>query len=98
MNNITVERLKPLVGKVTLIDVRTPAEFSGGHIPFAKNIPINNIINVFNTAPSKQITYYVVCASGGRSIRVANYLNAQGYNVVNVLGGTSAYKEKFKLN
>ena len=36
-------------------------------------------------------TAYLVCRSGGRSLRVAEYLDERGYDVVNVAGGMMAW-------
>lgn len=40
MRRITVDELLPLLERVPLIDVRTPAEFAKGRIPHAHNIPL----------------------------------------------------------
>jgi queuine tRNA-ribosyltransferase len=34
-------------------------------------------------------TVYVICHSGGRSMQASMWLAAQGFDVVNVLGGTA---------
>jgi rhodanese-related sulfurtransferase len=34
---------------------------------------------------------FIICRSGGRSMTVANYLEAQGFDVVSVAGGTQAW-------
>jgi rhodanese-related sulfurtransferase len=36
---------------------------------------------------------YVICGSGPRSARAVDYLNRQGYDTVNVAGGTKAWVE-----
>ncbi|MBK7412883.1 MAG: rhodanese-like domain-containing protein [Ignavibacteria bacterium] len=49
-----------------VIDVRTPAEFSGGHVAGSKNVPLNELPNKLGSMPtSKPIVF--CCASGGRS-------------------------------
>jgi len=35
--------------------------------------------------------YYVICQIGGRSEQASLFLDQEGYQVVNVLGGTSAW-------
>ena len=37
---------------------------------------------------------WVVCAVGGRSGRVAEFLRQQGYDAVNVAGGTNKWVEE----
>lgn len=79
--------------KITLIDVRTPAEFGEVHVTSAKNVPLDRISatkhpEIPDDASSPT---YVICKSGGRSKMACDKLVAAGYsNVVNVEGGTSA--------
>jgi rhodanese-related sulfurtransferase len=40
----------------------------------------------------KSKEYYVVCETGARSIEVARALAQYGYKIINVMGGTSAYR------
>lgn len=66
----------------TIIDVRSPAEFAGGHVAGSKNIPLQQIPDMLNTMPtSKQIVF--CCASGGRSGQATDYANNKGYNAIN---------------
>jgi len=39
----------------------------------------------------KDVTYHIICQSGARSGQACLFLEAQGYNVVNIAGGTSAW-------
>ncbi len=72
-----------------LLDVRTPAEYKGGHIKEAKNEPLANIEKAIKYL--KDIgTVYVSCASGMRSKQACDILSKGGVNVVNVQGGLSA--------
>lgn len=72
--------------KPLILDVRTPEEFRGGHIPGAKNVPLHKIDRY---EPKRSA--YVICASGMRSKRAAKQLKANGYEVVNVKGGMRAW-------
>ena len=83
----TAEGLQKLVGEQSvpyfLVDVRTPAEFAGGHIPTAVNIPYESIVDKAPTA-DKAALIVVYCASGSRSRAAAGMLQKAGYtNVVN---------------
>jgi rhodanese-related sulfurtransferase len=49
-----------------LLDVRTPEEFSTGHIPTAVNIPVDRIREGVVTAQKDEIVI-VYCASGARA-------------------------------
>ena len=53
-----------------ILDVRTPAEFSAGHIPGAVNLDYNAPdFQAKAAALDKSKTYLVHCAVGGRSVR-----------------------------
>ncbi len=76
---------------LNIIDVRERNEFSAGHIPESKNLPLSSL--ALNTkALSKDEVYHVICASGGRSTVATTLLNKFGYNVTNVEGGVAAWK------
>lgn len=71
-----------------LIDVRTKAEFNRGHIPGAKNYPLNTLANDLKRL-SKDKPIIVVCQSGNRSRSGAKILVNAGFdNVINLKGGT----------
>lgn len=92
VKSIKVNDLGEMLGKITLIDIREPYEYKSGHLPTAKNIPMNKIVSDSNKYLDKSKEYYIICQSGGRSSRVCKELNAKGFNVVNVSGGTGGYK------
>ena len=93
-NVIKVNEIKNNLGKISLVDIREPYEYSAGHIPTAKNIPMNTLLNNPGKYLDKNNEYYIVCQSGARSSSACNYLSRQGFNVVNVLGGTGSYRGK----
>lgn len=67
----------------TIVDVRTPAEFSGGHVAGSINIPIQEIdrrIDELRRLPSPLI---LCCASGGRSAQAYAYLSQKGITCYN---------------
>ena len=75
---------------VTVIDVREPAEYVDGHVPGARLIPMGQLASRLHEI-DKAETVYLVCASGNRSGSMAQLLHAQGFDVVNVLGGTRGW-------
>jgi rhodanese-related sulfurtransferase len=78
---------------VTLIDVRTPAEYDEVHVEGARNIPLDRLDPRAIAAEhaGKAGPLYFVCKSGGRSQKACEQLIAAGINdVVSVEGGTSA--------
>lgn len=74
-----------------LVDVRTPPEYSSGHIPTAINIPVNTLADRLPTADTSALII-VYCASGGRSATAAKTLLDLGYTRVVNFGGVSQWK------
>lgn len=81
---------------ILIIDVRNPGEFKTGHIPNARNIPVNELSSKLSSLSSyKDSEILVYCASGGRSAKAAYILYKNGFNkVYNLSGGISSYKGK----
>lgn len=73
-----------------VVDVRESWEYADGHVPNAKHIALNSIPENLD-AFSKDERTWIICQSGGRSMTAANYLEAQGFDVVSVAGGTGAW-------
>jgi len=77
--------------QVTLIDVRTPAEFGELHVDFAHNIPLDRLDAKAVTALGGDGPVYFVCKSGNRSQKACEKLLATGLkDVISVEGGTAA--------
>lgn len=75
-----------------LIDVRSPAEYAGGHVAGAQLIPLNTLSSRMDElAAHKDGPVYVICQSGGRSARAADQLAKAGFDAVNVQGGTGGW-------
>lgn len=74
-----------------VLDVRELDEWVYGHIPQAKHIPLMELPERMNELDRKQ-EIVVVCHSGGRSYQACQYLAHHGYNVINMLGGMSAWR------
>lgn len=71
-----------------LIDVRTPGEFAQGHIPGARNVPLDELSAQALADIAQEQTVIVSCRSGSRSNIGAKKLIAAGYtNVHNLSGG-----------
>lgn len=69
-----------------IIDVRTPGEYSGGHIKGAVNIPLQTLGNQLNKI-NKEKPVITCCASGMRSASAKRILEANGYSEVYNGGG-----------
>lgn len=76
-----------------IIDVRETEEVEAGKIPGAINIPLG-LVEFRKQELDKSKEYIMVCRSGGRSGRATEYLESQGYNVINMAGGMLAWEGK----
>ena len=85
------------VGKVlTIIDVRTPAEFERVHVKGAQLKPLDGLDpqNIASCCKDPADAVYVICQSGGRSAKACEKLEAAGFgNVYSIEGGTSAWEK-----
>lgn len=69
-----------------ILDVREDDEWQAGHAPDAVHIPLAELTSRLDELPADG-ELYVVCRMGGRSARATAYLNANGWEAVNVDGG-----------
>jgi len=73
---------------IIIIDVRTPAEFDGGHIENAISLPLNDMQNtIIDAVSDKNQTILIYCQSGNRSQVAMDILYDLGYTVVYELEG-----------
>ncbi len=61
------EYIRVVGDHLTVIDVRTPEEFAQGHMPKAKNIPVDTLESRIAELPNGPIL--IVCRTGGRAER-----------------------------
>lgn len=78
-----------------VIDVRAPAEFAGGHIPQARNIPADKVSErLAELEKFKGRPLILSCQTGMRTAGVAKALKAQGFERVYSLdGGLGAWEQ-----
>lgn len=69
-----------------LIDVRSPAEFAGGHLPGARNVPVSNIGSIIPELQKAGKPVVVYCASGTRAGMALRALKAAGIGPLHNLG------------
>ncbi len=67
----------------TIIDVRTPAEFMGGHVVGSINIPLNEIPASVEKIRTMAQPVILCCASGNRSGQAMMYLKNLGIECEN---------------
>ncbi len=84
--------------KVQLVDVRTAAEYSEGHLPGALNINImdDHFENAAQQLLSKDAPVAVYCKSGRRSKKAAQELIKAGYQVYDLDNGIQGWKKADK--
>ena len=73
-----------------VVDVREDYEFEAGHVPNAHHIPLSTVPDRIGDLPVGE-EIWIICQSGGRSMTAANYLDALGFEVVSVAGGTGGW-------
>ena len=73
-----------------VIDVRETDEYDDGHVAGARLIPLGEVQNRLAEFPVDG-TVYLICRSGARSGRAAEWLLTQGVDAVNIAGGTLAW-------
>lgn len=78
---------------ISLLDVRTPEEFSKEHIEGATLIPVQELSqNLSKLIGVKEKKIIVYCHSGTRSIAASRILVENGFIPLNVTGGITAWK------
>ena len=92
---ISVEETQRLLletpAQVVLIDVREPDEVERCRIAGSTTIPMKQIPEHVGTLP-KDKHLLIQCHHGGRSMRVTQFLRANGFSAVsNVAGGIDAW-------
>lgn len=81
-------------GKITLLDVREPYEYAAGHVKGAVNVPLGSLQGKLDRY-ARDAEIYVICHSGSRSASAVRLMKRAGFtNVINVAGGTSAWRGK----
>ncbi len=85
---ITAGELREM--RVVVLDVRRPTEFSAGHVPGARNVPLSELARRIAEIEDRPLA--VICAGGYRSSAAASLLARHGLtDLRNVAGGTEAW-------
>lgn len=79
-------------GQLSLVDVREVEEFDTLHLEDALNLPLSQLDDIYDQLDKDQV-HYLICKSGMRSARACQFLADQGYDVINVQGGMTAFEE-----
>jgi rhodanese-related sulfurtransferase len=94
-SRLTARQAGDLIGNVDglqIVDVRSPAEFAGGALSGAVNLPLPRLRSLMSQLdPARPVL--VNCAGGYRSIAAASMLRASGFSdVSDLLGGWNAWQ------
>ena len=86
----TTEEINPnalhdLKGEKSVVDVRSPSEWTGGHIENAHHIPCGELSARVKELPEGPLVF--VCAGGYRSILAASIVKKLGRDLVSHLPG-----------
>jgi rhodanese-related sulfurtransferase len=73
-----------------LLDVREPDEWTAGHAAAATHLPLGQVPDRYGEL-AKDTQVVAICRMGGRSQRAAEFLESQGFEVVNLAGGMQAW-------
>lgn len=94
MEQIPVEELRHRIEEKsvdTVVDVRRPAEWDGGHIEGAVHMPLNHL-GESALSLNRDARIAVVCAGGYRSSIASSVLEQLSFrNISNVVGGMTAW-------
>lgn len=83
----TVERI---AAGAAIVDVRQPEEYAEAHVAGAPLIPLAEVPERVDEFPGAG-EVLIICRSGNRSGRAAQFLRAQGIDAINVAGGMLAW-------
>lgn len=98
MKEITTEELLKKIEageQLELVDVREDDEVAQGIIPGAKHIRMGTIPENLDKF-DKDKEYIMICRSGNRSGQVCRFMQEQGYQVTNMVGGMLEWEGETK--
>ena len=86
MSDFDTVTVNDVPADAAILDVREDYEWVAGHAEGAVHIPLDQLPGRLDDLDPDQ-DLYVICRTGGRSFRAAQWLVGQGYSAVNVAGG-----------
>jgi glyoxylase-like metal-dependent hydrolase (beta-lactamase superfamily II)/rhodanese-related sulfurtransferase len=89
---LDVDTLASASAEMLVLDVREPEEYAQGHVPGAINLPQADLASRLDELP-RDSPLALICRSGARSLRAAQFLRQVGFEqVTDVQGGTQAWR------
>ncbi len=96
VQDMDLEALESRPPDAVVLDVREPQEYAHGHVSGAISLPQADLASRLAEVPRDR-PVFVICQSGMRSLRAAQFLKQMGYErVVNIPGGTDAWRRAGK--
>jgi rhodanese-related sulfurtransferase len=93
VHSVTAKQAQELLAHddLDIVDVREPSEWSGGHLPGARLVPLDQLrAGARQLLPRDGVVF--VCAAGVRSLTAAKLAASLGLQkVYNLSGGTRAW-------
>lgn len=87
--------LERMPNNVCVVDVRDAEQYESGHIPGARNIPVDKILSSFRSLPKdKMIVTYCADIACGLSPQAALELAQAGFEVQHLIGGFEEWCRK----
>ena len=71
------------MNNATIVDVRTPGEYMGGHVAGSINIPLQEIQDRLEEVKALPQPIILCCASGNRSGQATSFLKSHGVECSN---------------
>ncbi len=91
----TVKHWQQAGREFKLIDCREPNEYSRCRIEGAELIPMREILQALERLGDRQQPIIIHCHHGGRSLRVAEFLRAHGFELAqSMAGGIDAWSQQ----
>ena len=95
MSDFDTVTVNDVPADAVILDVREDYEWVAGHAEGATHIPLDQLPGHLDELdPDEDL--YVICRTGGRSFRAAQWLVGQGYSALNVAGGMDQWLESGK--
>jgi molybdopterin/thiamine biosynthesis adenylyltransferase/rhodanese-related sulfurtransferase len=98
-DEVSIHEMKQALDNASLgikvVDCREPSEYAAAHISGVMFLPLSELqLRMDELDPAQ--AYYIHCRSGGRSLKLAQFLKQNGFkNVKSVAGGIHAWADAF---
>ncbi|KAA9394236.1 rhodanese-like domain-containing protein [Kocuria coralli] len=95
IDNLPSASVDEIPAEAKILDVREDFEWEAGHIEGAQHIPLGQLSERYGEVPL-DVDVYVICRTGGRSLKATAFLAGTGFDPINVLGGMGAWADAEK--